>query len=224
MISSGPRSGYLVVPEGLAAERAAPAVLLLHSWWGLSPFFKRAADRLADAGFVTLVPDLHLGNRAETPDEAESLLAEMDPNVVADLVVSSASVLRGMPVTFDAPIGVVGFSMGASWGLWLAARQPELVGAVSAWYGNQAIDLVDARAAFQLHVAEHDELVAEDEYAFLEAALRMDGHDVEAHRYPGTTHWFAEDDRVPAYDEGAAELAWERTVAFLSRTLVPGQA
>jgi len=215
MISSGPRSGYLVVPEGLTAEGAAPGVLLLHSWWGLSSFFKRAADRLADAGFVTLVPDLHLGHHAETPDEAEALLAEMDPNVVADLVVASASVLRSMPVTFDAPIGVVGFSMGASWGLWLAARQPELVGAMSAWYGSQAIDLVDARAAFQLHVAEHDELVDDDELALMEATLRMDGREVEAHHYAGTAHWFAEDDRVPAYDEAAATLGWERTLAFL---------
>lgn len=215
MISDGPRSGYLVAPE----SGHGPGVLVLHAWWGLTPGIRRIADRLADAGYVALAPDLHLGHQADTPDEAEALLARMDPNVVADLVASSAAVLRDLPVTDGERVGVVGFSMGASWGLWLAARAPHVVAAVSAYYGNQTIDFSRAEAAFQLHVAEHDELVSEDDYVLLEANLALDGMEVEVHRYEGTGHWFAEPDRGAAHAPAAAELAWERTLAFLDRHL-----
>jgi carboxymethylenebutenolidase len=61
--------------------------------------------------------------------------------------------------------------------------------------------------------------VSEDDLVLLEAALRLDGHDVELHRYPGTGHWFMEDDRPDAFHAEAAALAWDRTVTFLDRHL-----
>jgi carboxymethylenebutenolidase len=181
----------------------------------LTPFFKSVADRLADDGFVALAPDLHLGATAETPDEAEALTASVDPNRVASLVRSSASALVDMPATTAGPIGVVGFSMGASWGMWLSARAPDLVRAVVAFYGTTDIDFEASRAAYLGHFAEHDEFVDEDDLAELHAHLRLCGRDVAFHQYPGTGHWFFEDDRPAAYVGGAAEQAWERTLRFL---------
>jgi len=195
-------------------------VLVLHAWWGLTPFFREVCDRLADAGFVALAPDLHGdGRTADTPDDAEALLAEVDMNRTAGLIRASVSALRGMPATADGPVGIVGFSMGASWGLWAAGRLPDDVGAVSAFYGGQDIDFSAARAAFQGHFAEHDEFESEDAVNYLEAQLRLCGHEVDFHRYPGTGHWFVESDRAAAYVEDAAELAWERTISFLHQHL-----
>jgi carboxymethylenebutenolidase len=188
--------------------------MVLHAWWGLTPFFRRVCDRLADEGFTALAPDLHLGQTAETPDEAEALLASTDPNRVADLVLSSAATLRYAPSTPDTPIGVLGFSMGASWGLWLSARAPAQVDAAAVFYGTQNVDFADARAAFLGHFAEHDELVSDDERVEMEAHLRLLGKDVEFHHYPGTGHWFFEEDRPPAYVPAAAEAAWSRTMEF----------
>lgn len=205
-------SGYVVAPP----SGAGPGVLVLHAWWGLTPFFHSVADRLADAGFVALAPDLHGGGRtAETPDEAEALLASTDTNRTASLVVASLSALRAMPATPDGRVGVLGFSMGASWALWAATRFPDDVAAVSAYYGSQDIDFAPARAAFQGHFAEHDEFVTEDERAYLEAQLRLAGQRVQFHDYPGTGHWFMESDRPAAYVAPAAEAAWERTTDFL---------
>jgi dienelactone hydrolase len=45
-------TAYLVAPEA----GSGPGVLVLHSWWGLTPFFRNVCDRLADAGFVALAP------------------------------------------------------------------------------------------------------------------------------------------------------------------------
>lgn len=205
-------SGYAVVPDA----GSGPGVLVLHAWWGLTPFFRSVCDRLADAGFVALAPDLHGGGQtAERPDEAEALLAGTDPNRTANLVVASISALRAMRATPAGRIGVLGYSMGASWGLWAAARFPDDVAAISAYYGSQDVDFDAAEAAFQGHFAELDELTTDDEVAYLEAHLRLCGHEVDFHRYPGTGHWFAESDRPAAYVAAASELAWERTTAFL---------
>lgn len=208
--------GYVVAPD----SGSGPGVLLLHAWWGLTPFFHSLADKLADEGFVVLAPDLHGdGETADTPDEAEALLASTDPNRTASLVTSSLSALRGMPATPAGRIGIVGYSMGASWALWAATRFPDDVAAVSVYYGSQDIDFAPARAAFQGHFAEIDEFESEDSRNYLEAQLRLAGHPVEFHDYPGTGHWFAEADRPAAHDPAADSLAWERTVAFLHRHL-----
>ena len=209
-------SGYVVAPD----SGIGPGVLVLHAWWGLTPFFRAVADRLADAGFVALAPDLHGDARtADTPDEAEALLASTDTNRTASLVVSSLSALRSMPATPDGPVGVLGFSMGASWALWAATRFPDDVAVVSTFYGSQDIDFDPARAAFQGHFAEHDEFVSDDERRYLEAQLRLAGHQVEFHDYPGTGHWFMESDRPAAYVAAPAEEAWDRTITFLHRHL-----
>ncbi|HMJ75844.1 MAG TPA: dienelactone hydrolase family protein [Iamia sp.] len=210
-------TAYVVTPPG----GEGPGVLVLHAWWGLTPFFKGVADRLADAGFVALAPDLFAGETASTPDEAEALQATSSPNETAALVLSAAGALDGLPATTGPGIGVVGFSMGGSWALWAATRLPEVVGAVVTFYGTTDLDPEPGRAAVQAHFAELDELVSDDEKVTLEAELRLLGRPVEVHHYSGTGHWFFEDDHVAAHDPIAAELAWERTIDFLHRHLDP---
>jgi carboxymethylenebutenolidase len=211
-------TGYVTVPDG----GEGTGVLVLHAWWGLTPFFRSLCDRLAGAGFVALAPDLFGGRTADEPKAAEALLAGSDMDRMADLVRSSLLTLRAMPATPDAPVGTLGFSMGASWALWLAARVPEVVGATVAFYGSQSIDMTPATSAFLGHFAEHDPYVDPDERTLLEADLHVLDKDVEFHHYPGTGHWFFEADRE-AYDEAAAALAWDRTLAFLRERLAPAQ-
>jgi carboxymethylenebutenolidase len=207
-------TGYVIVP----GEGSGPGILVLHAWWGLTPFFKGLCDRLADHGFVALAPDLNGGRTTRDPEVAKTLLANADMNATLDLVRSSLLTLRGMPATPDAPVGVLGFSMGASWALWLAGRMPELVDATAVFYGSQSIDMAPARSAFLGHFAETDPWVGDDELTLLESELHVLDKDVTFHRYPGTGHWFFESDQ-PAYDEAAAELAWDRTLAFFRRHL-----
>ncbi len=204
-------TAYVVAPD----SGEGPGVLLLHAWWGLTPFFRSVADRLADAGFVALAPDLFAGETADTPDEAEALLARTDATGMVELVRSSLSVLAGLPITPDGPVGVVGFSMGASLALWAAAHEPGQVGAVSTFYGTTDVDFAPVEAAVQCHVAELDDFGSEDDVVEMEAHMRLVGLDPEVHHYPGTSHWFFEEDRTVAHSPAAAALAWERTVTFL---------
>lgn len=204
-------SGYLVLPEGPAS---GPGVLVLHAWWGLTPFFKQVCDRLADEGFVALAPDLLDGQTPDDPAEAEAILAAADMDATVHLVRSSLFTLRGLPATPDAPVGVLGFSMGASWALYLASRVPTLVAATVTFYGTQNVDMAPATSAFLGHYAERDNYVEDDELTLLEAELRLLDKNVTFHRYPDTDHWFFESDR-PAYHEESASLAWNRTITFL---------
>ena len=116
----------------------------------------------------------------------------------------------------DAPVSIVGMSMGASLGLWASIRIPDAVSRVVSFYGTQTIDFAGAKAAYQLHFADDDEIVDSDEAAFMEATIGLNGLSVESHSYPGTSHWFFEPER-PNYDAEAAEQAWERMVEFLRR-------
>lgn len=210
-------SGYVIVPD----SGSGPGVLVLHAWWGLTPFFKQVCDRLADAGFVALAPDLFAGRTTHDPEEARAMLADADMEATAHLVRSSLFALRAMPATPDRPVGVLGFSMGASWALWLASRVHDLVGATVVFYGSQNVDMAPASSPFLGHFAEDDALVDADELTLLEADLRLLDKHVTFHRYPGTGHWFFESNQ-PAYDEQAAALAWERTIGFLHQQLDPG--
>lgn len=194
-------------------------MLVLHAWWGLTPFFKGVADRLADSGFVALAPDLFGGETADTPDEAEALLAGADVGAMVHLVQSSVSVLRNLPITPDGPVGVLGFSMGASLGLRAAARDPDDVAAVTIFYGTTDVDFAPVTAAVQGHMAELDEFESDDDVDLMEAHMRLVGLDLDLHRYPGTGHWFFEEDRAAAHHPEAAALAWDRTLAFLHRHL-----
>ncbi len=211
-------SAYLVRP----ANDVGPGVLLLHSWWGLTPFMRTVADRLADLGYVVLAPDLLDGERPTTPDDAQRVLAAADIDNTAGLVLSSARSLRGLTADDRAPIAVIGFSMGASWAYWLATRSAQEVAAVVGFYGLQSGDLRDATAAIQAHFAEFDEFAPSEDVLDFEMRLLDLGREVELWHYEGTSHWFFEEDREPAHDPQAAGLAWERVVAFLDAHLRVG--
>jgi carboxymethylenebutenolidase len=205
-------SAYLVVPE----EGPGHGVLVLHSWWGLTPATKSVVEALADAGYTALAPNLLGGELPADGDAARDLLAATDPNATAALILSSVVALRAHSAEPTAPVAVIGYSMGASWALWLATRQPDSVDAVVAYYGAQNIDFELLRAPVLGHFAEHDPLVSDDELVEMQAHLMLLDKHIEFHRYEGTAHFFAEDSPAQEADDEAAALAWARTLAFLT--------
>ena len=194
-----------------------PAVLLLHSWWGLDSKTRLLADRISDDGFTVLVPDLVAGETFDVAEAAEVHLASLDPNRIASLTAMSVGLAREKGVDPLEPISVIGLSMGASLGLWASIRMPEAIDRVVAFYGSQSLDFTPARASYLLHFAQDDEIIDSDEAAFMEATIELEGRPVESFTYPRAAHWFAEPGR-PNYDERQAATAWDRTVQFLHRS------
>lgn len=199
---------YFVQPE---AGRG-PGVLLLHSLWGLTSSVKELADGLADRGYTVLAPDINFGELPQTEKEGIDRLGEADPDRLASLVLSSVSLLADKSA--EGPIGVVGFGMGGSLGLWASVRLADLVGAVVSFYGTQQIDFAGSRSSYLIHFAEEDEYITDDEAVFMEATLGLEALPVEVITYPGTRHGFCEPDSE-SYDPEAFDLAWQRTLEFL---------
>lgn len=201
---------YLALPK----QTPAPGVLVLHAWWGLTPVFRQVCDRLAKAGFVALAPDLYAGTTVDTIDAATNLLAKRNSAAMAARAEAGLRALREHSAVRGERLGAVGFSMGAAWALALAAEHADTFGPVALFYGVDAIDFSATSASFQGHFAEHDEWEPLDGVRQMEADMRAAGREVDLHVYPGVGHWFLEPNR-PEYSPAAAELAWERTIAFL---------
>nr|MBA3414383.1 dienelactone hydrolase family protein [Chloroflexia bacterium] len=151
----------------------------------------------------------------------EALVAAHDraPAAAAAVVRDAMEQLRGLPAVNGAQIGVIGFSLGASWALHLSQARPDDIGAVVAVYGTDDGDYRTARAAYLGHFAEDDDFEPLAAVRALEAKLRAAGREVTFHVYPGTGHWFVEPNRPDAYNAAAADLVWERTLVFLKARL-----
>jgi carboxymethylenebutenolidase len=210
------QNGYLSVPSvGNGA-----GVLVLHPWWGLNDFIRSFCDRLAQEGYMVFAPDMFSGKIARTIEEAEALIGQSsEEKVVPGLLFSAVDTLTKHPGVNQKELGVVGFSFGGYWALWLAAKKPELFRAVTIFYSSGEGDFRQSKAAFQGHFAETDQYEPEEGIKELEKNLKGAKRPTTFYTYPGTGHWFFEKDRTDAYDAQAAQLAWERTTAFLHENL-----
>jgi carboxymethylenebutenolidase len=208
---------YVAVPD----SGAGPGVLVLHAWWGLTPVFTDVCDRLAAAGYVALAPSLFPGGAtAATVAEAEELRdAHDEAAVVEPVVLAAAEQLRGLPAVTGSKIGVIGFSLGAYWALRLSQVRPDDIGAVVTIYGTDDGDYTTTRAAYLGHFAEHDDFEPLEAVRALEEKIRAAGREVTFHVYPGTGHWFVEPNQPDVYNAAAADLVWDRTLAFLKSRL-----
>lgn len=205
----------LVLPPG----GSGPGILVLHAWWGLNDFMRGFCQRLASEGYVVLAPDLYHGRTAATIEQADQLSSTLRRKEVEAEISAAAQKLAGLEQVQQPKIGLVGFSLGAFWGLWLSVEQAALVGAAAVFYGNRGLDYSQAQAAYLCHFAETDPFEAASGVKKLERSLRKAQRPAAIYTYPGTGHWFFESDRPDAYQPEAAELAWQRTLAFFKEYL-----
>ncbi len=204
--------------EYLATPRSGkgPGVLVLHPWWGLNSFIRDFCDRLAQNGFVALAPDMFSGKVANTVEEAEKLVSQSNEvQTVPPIILSAVEELRKNPAVNENGLGVVGFSFGGAWALWLATYKPEIIRAVTVFYSSGEGDYQQSKASFLGHFAEKDPFEPEAGIRALEKSLKSANRPTTFYTYSGTGHWFFETDRKEAYNAPAAQLAWDRTVAFL---------
>jgi carboxymethylenebutenolidase len=203
-------NAYLASPDG-----GGPGVLVLHAWWGLKQSFKEMCDQLAEHGFTALAPDYYQGRIANTIEEAEALLGKNDNGLMGDSIKAARDYLVSLRA--GQPIGVLGFSMGASWALDIAGNESDIAATVL-FYGVGDTDFHKVKSKILGHFSDNDDWEPLDGVQAMEQDMKNAGLDVTFHIYPGVAHWFMESDR-PEYDSESANLAWERTFEFLNKSL-----
>jgi carboxymethylenebutenolidase len=213
----GKINGYMV---RATAKGKRPAIIVIQENRGLNPHIEDVARRLAVEGFLVLAPDLLSVSGGTPPDEdkARELHAKTDPKDI------TAAAMAAVPFVLTRPesngnVGVVGFCFGGGVANHMAAENPELK-AVVTYYGLQIpADQVPAiRAPLLLHYAELDERVNAGIAAY-ESALKANGKRYKIYMYPGVNHAFNNDTGGARYNKEAADLAWERTLAFFKENL-----
>ncbi len=213
----GEISALMARPAGVAGP--LPAVLVVHENRGLNPYIQDVVRRCAKAGYLALGPDglSPLGGYPGTDEEGREMQRTLDgAKLMADFF-AAYEVLRDHDGS-TGKVGAVGFCYGGGVCNALAVAYADLAASVP-FYGRQpdAADVPNIKAPLLLHYAELDERINAGWPAF-EVALKDAGVDYTAHLYEGVNHGF-HNDTTPRYDADAAELAWERTLAFFDRHL-----
>ncbi len=214
---SGEMRGYMVAPAD--AQGPLPAVLVIHENRGLNPYIEDVVRRFAAANFVALGPDAltPLGGYPGSDDEGRVLQRQLDREVMMQDWLAAFRFLRDHETT-TGRVGAVGFCYGGGVVNQLAVRLPDL-GAGVPFYGS-APDLSEVpgiQAPLMIQLAGLDERVNAG-YPDYQAALEEHGKAFTIHTYEGANHGF-HNDTTPRYDEDAAMLAQERTIAFFNEHL-----
>jgi len=214
---AGEMNGQLSRPAD--HENPLPGIIVVHENRGLNPHIADVGRRAASAGFISLAPDAlyPLGGYPGTDDEGRTLQQKRDRNEMLEDFIAAFNYLHDHPEC-DGNVGAVGFCFGGWIVNMMAVRIPELKAAVPFYGGQPASEDVPAiQAPLLLQYAGLDERVNAGWPAY-EAALKANDKEYQVYIYPDTNHGF-HNDTTPRYDEAAAKLAWERTIAFFKEKL-----
>ena len=209
--------GYLVKPA--KTEGKVPAVVVVHENRGLNPYIEDVARRVAKAGYIALAPDglSSVGGYPGNDDAGRELQQKVDPTKLMNDFFAAVEFLQKYPDA-TGKVGITGFCYGGGVSNAAAVAYPDLACAVP-FYGRQAPvdEVARINAPILLHYAELDTRINEG-WPAMEAALKAHNKVYEAHIYPGVNHGF-HNDSTPRYDKAAAELAWQRTLAWFAKYL-----
>jgi carboxymethylenebutenolidase len=217
---NGSIKGYLVRPAKASATGKVPVVLVVHENRGLNPYIEDVARRLGTENFMAFAPDglTSVGGYPGNNEEGGALFAKVDRAKMTEDFAAAARWLRARPES-TGKLGVVGFCFGGGIANTLAVRMGDDVAAAVPFYGSAppAEDVPKIKAAVLVHHAELDKRLV-DGWPAYEAALKAANVRYEGYVYPGANHGF-HNDTTPRYDEAAAKLAWQRTVAWFNKYL-----
>jgi carboxymethylenebutenolidase len=214
----GEMKAYVARPKEL---KPYPTVVVMHENRGLNTHIEDVTRRAAEAGFLAIAPNAlaPLGGTPESEDEARKLFTQLKAE---DNLANFIKLFDYLPSRKDSNgnYGCVGFCWGGAMANSLAVNVSALKAAV-AFYGRQpdAADVPKIKAALQLHYASLDERVNAGIPAF-EEALKKNDKTYQLFMYEGVNHAFHNNTSAARYNEAAAKLAWERTIAFFTKHLV----
>ena len=215
--ASGEMKAYLARPK---KDKKYAAVVVIHENRGLNPHIEDVTRRMAQAGYLALGVDAlsPLGGTPSNEDQGREMIGKLDMAQNLQNYLKAYDYLATRQDCNDR-FGCVGFCWGGALANQLAVNDPRVRAAV-AYYGRQpeAADVPKIKGAVQLHYASLDERINAGIPAY-EAALKAVKVPYELYMYEGVNHAFHNDTSAARYNEAAAKLSWQRTLAFFDKHL-----
>ena len=219
---------YASLPRGAGPH---PAVVIAFHVGGLDEFDKVMADRLAEAGYVAVVPDLfHRLSQAVMDGPRLDRLGHLsDPDIIADMN-AAVDFLKGQSSVDSDRIGVTGFCMGGRIAWLLAATNPIFKAAVPFYGGNimatwgdttqTPFDLTNGiNCPMLFHFGATDGNPSPEDEVKLDNELTRLGKEHTFYSYPGAGHAFMDFTNAERHHKEASEAAWPRTLEFFATHL-----
>jgi carboxymethylenebutenolidase len=207
---------------------------------GIRPALFEMADRLAQAGYHVLLPDLFYRLEGPTSFDAKTLFsdpvsredwmtrvrpaASMD-NMMRDTRAFLAH-FENAPRVMPGTIGITGYCMGGRLSVAAAGHFPGRIAAAAAYHpGGLATDAPDSphllapaiTASVYVGGAMQDASFDDVQKERLEQALTVAGVDHTIETYPARHGWVPSD--TPAHDAAATERHWDTLLALFAKRL-----
>ncbi|MER5511195.1 dienelactone hydrolase family protein [Streptomyces sp. NPDC002766] len=235
----GVADAYLTHPDDGLPH---PGVLLYMDAFGLRPHLESMADRLAEAGYTVLVPNVfYRHGRSPVFDLPEFIDPAARPQIweqvgpvlmshTSDLAIRDAGTylrwLADSPLVADGKVAVTGYCMGARLALYTAGSYPDRVAAMAGFHGGHlATDAPDSPHTVAGNVsgevyfghADEDSSMPPEQQRLLEETLTAAGVRHRCEVYPGAHHGYTQADTA-AYNKEGAERHWAALLDLLGRT------
>jgi carboxymethylenebutenolidase len=218
-----------------------PATILYMDAPAIRPAMFEMGERLAQAGYYVLLPDVFwragpyppldiVKARAGDP-EMGALFAKLRASTDTEKQMADTKAylewLMIQPQAKSGKVGVTGYCMGGGIAFRAAGTFPDRIAAAASFHGgNLATDAEDSphrlapKIAAKLLIAGADEDRSFDEAQCerLDAALKDAGVDAEVSIWKGARHGWVPTD-MPVYNKDAAERHWVALVALFDRVL-----
>ena len=199
------------------AAARAPALVLIHEWWGLNDQIKAFAAELAKQGYLTLAVDLMGAPPATDPDAAARLMNAVKPEEASATLKAWVSWITQHAAS-TGKVASWGFCFGGGWSLNASLGSP--LDATVIYYGRvdkTASELKALKGPVLGHFAKKDKNINETMVKGFESAMAEAGRSATVYWYDAD-HGFA-NPTTARYDAEDAALALSRSLSFLKANL-----
>jgi carboxymethylenebutenolidase len=213
-------AGFLARPSD---PKPKPAIVVIHEWWGLNDHIKDIASRFARESYVALAPDLYsrVGNKVtKDPNEAAKLMESLQSQDALKDLNAATRYLKTQPFVDELKIGAIGFCMGGTFTLMVAAHNSDIKAAVPFYGQIPPTDSLKYLLCPLLYIyGGQDGWIKKQDVERLQQGLKQYGRPGEVKIYPNCPHAFFNDTRPDVYRPNEAKDAWQRTLTFLKQHL-----
>ncbi len=218
------KSGSETVSAGLylpSGHGPFPALVVIHEWWGVTPWVRQQAENYAGHGYASLVIDLYRGRSTNDPNEAHELMRGVPQDRAMRDLKAAVDYLQSRKDIRKDHIGDIGWCMGGGYALQLAVADVRLRTA-AAFYGPPPTDEAAIRAMHAEVVGSYgaqDRGIPPSAVETFEKTLQAAGKHPDIKVYPDAGHAFENPDNKASYRPADTEDANSRTLQYLERNL-----